>query len=202
MRTHHGQVGCCVNCSFSKWLKWIHQARPATRHKATHLAFQAENSWVRVCFDTDSIPIGVDTQASSSMENNKCLFEDLHLNQAEQQVGGFNNGLVIAGWGMMVITLNNNSGRPHKIKIPNRLFLPDLRVCLLLPQHCTQVVGDNYPLPNGTRMENNANNYILILGQAQFCKTIPSESSTNTPIFYTLPSTSSLLSICLHLSGP
>jgi hypothetical protein len=40
------------------------------------------------------------------MANNKCLFEDLRLNQAEQQVGGINDGLVIAGQETMGITIN------------------------------------------------------------------------------------------------
>jgi hypothetical protein len=121
--------------------------------------------------------------------NNKCLFEDLRLDQAEQQVGGINDGLVIAGRGMMVITINDDSGRPHKIKIPNSLFLPDLRVCLLLPQHWAQEARDNYPLPNGTRMENNATNCTLIWGQGRFRKTFLFDSSTNTPIFFMSPST-------------
>ncbi len=129
------QAGCCVEHSLRKWLKWIRQAGSPARHKATCLAFQAEDSGARVRFDTDSIPIGVDNHASRCMANDKCLFEDLHLDQSEQQVGGINDGLVIAGRGTMVITINDDSGRPHKIKIPNSLFLPDLRVCLLLPQH-------------------------------------------------------------------
>jgi hypothetical protein len=85
---------------------------------------------------------------------------------------------------MMVITINDNSGRPHEIKIPNSLFLPDLRVCLLLPQHWAQEARDNHPLPNGTRMENNATNCTLIWGQGKFQKIIPFDSSTNTPIFF------------------
>jgi hypothetical protein len=91
----------------------------------------------------------------------------------------------------MVITINDNSRRPHKIKIPNSLFLPDLRVCLLLPQHWAQEARDNHPLPNGAKIENNATNCMLIWGQSQFQKMIPFDSSTNTPIFFTLPSTSS-----------
>ena len=125
------------------------------------------------------------------MANDKRLFEDLRLDQTEQKVGGINDGLVIAGQGMMVITINDNSGRPHKIKIPNSLLLLDLRVYLLLPQHWAQEARDNHPLPNGTRMKNNATNCTLILGQGQFQKMIPFDSSTNTPIFFTLPSTSS-----------
>jgi hypothetical protein len=125
------------------------------------------------------------------MATNKHLFEDFHLDQAEQQVGGVNDGLVTAGQGTMVITINYDSRRPHKIKISNSLFLPDLRVGLLLPQHWAQVAGDNYPLPNGTRMEINATNCTLIWGQGQFKLTIPFDSSMNTSIFFTSPSTSS-----------
>jgi hypothetical protein len=102
------------------------------------------------------------------MANDKSLFEVLHLDQAEQQVGGINDGLVIAGRGTMVITINDDSGRPHTIKILNSLFLPDLWVCLLSPQHWAQEARDNHPLPNGTRMENNATNRTLIWGQGQF----------------------------------
>jgi hypothetical protein len=110
----------------------------------------------------DSIPIGIASHASQCMANDKCLFEDLCLDQAEQQVGGINDGLVFAGLGTMIITINDDSRRPHKIKIPNSLFLPDLSVCLLLPQYWAQEARDNHPLPNGTRMENNATNCMLI----------------------------------------
>jgi hypothetical protein len=116
----------------------------------------------------DSIIIGVNNHASQCMANNKHLFEELCLDQAEQQVRGINDGLVIVGQGTMVITINDDSGRPHKIMIPNILFLPDLRLCLLLPQHWAQEARDNHPLPNCTRMENNATNCTLIWGQANF----------------------------------
>ncbi len=43
---------------------------------------------------------------SQCMASNKRLFEDLHLDQAEQQVGGINDGLVIAGQGTMVPVKN------------------------------------------------------------------------------------------------
>jgi hypothetical protein len=185
------QAGCCVERSLRKWLKWIHQAGSPAKHKATCLAFQAEDSGAQVRFNMDSIPIGIDNHASRCMANDKHLFEDLRLDQAEQQVGGINDGLVITGRGTMVITINDNSRRPHKIKIPNSLFLLDLRVCLLLPQHWAQEAIDNHPLPNGTRMENNATNFKLIWGQGQFQKMIPFDSSTNTPTFFTSPSTSS-----------
>jgi hypothetical protein len=64
-------------------------------------------------------------------------------------------------------------------------------MCLLSPQHWAQEAGDNYPLPNGTRMENTANNCRLFWEQGLFLKTIPFDDATNTPIFYTSPLTSS-----------
>ncbi len=89
------------------------------------------------------------------------------------------------GQGMLVLDMNDNNGKPHHIHIPNSLYLPDLRMCLLSPQHWAQEAGDNYPLPNGTMMENTTNNCILIWGQGAFKKTVPFDPSTNTPIFHT-----------------
>jgi hypothetical protein len=58
------QVGCRVECSLRKWLKWICQADSSARHKATCVAFQAEDSGARVHFNMDSIPIGILNHAS------------------------------------------------------------------------------------------------------------------------------------------
>jgi hypothetical protein len=58
------QAGCCVEHSLRKWSKWICQAGSSARHKATCLAFQAEDSGARVHFDMDSIPIWVNNHAS------------------------------------------------------------------------------------------------------------------------------------------
>jgi hypothetical protein len=88
---------------------------------------------------------------------------------------------------MLVLTINNNTGKPHRVRIPNSLYLPGLRMCLLSPQHWVQDAGDNYPLPNGTRMENNANNCVLFWGKGKFSKMIPFDAATNTPIFHTSP---------------
>ncbi len=88
-----------------------------------------------------------------------------------------------------MVTINNDNGKPHRIKIPNSLYLPGLRMCLLLPQHWAQEARDNYPRPNGTRMENDAHSCKLFWGQGYFVKTIPFNDATNAPIFYTSPST-------------
>jgi hypothetical protein len=99
--------------------------------------------------------------------------------------------LAIEGKGTLVLDVNNDTGKPHRIKIPNSLYLPGLRMCLLLPQHWAQEVGANYPLPKGTRMENNAHNFVLLWGQGRYSKMIPFNAATNTPIFHILPLTAS-----------
>ncbi len=123
------------------------------------------------------------------MGNDKRIFENLILACTTQRVGGISKELTIKGKSTLVVTINDNNGKPHRIKIPNSLYLPGLRMCLLLPEHRVQEARDNYPLPNGTRMENDAHSCKLFWGQGHFVKTIPFDNATNTPIFYTSPST-------------
>jgi hypothetical protein len=123
------------------------------------------------------------------MGNNKHIFENLVLTRTAQRVGGTSKGLAIEGKGTLVVTINDDNGKPHRIKIPNSLYLPGLRMCLLSPQHWVQEARDNYPLPNGTRMENDAHSCKLFWGQGRFVKMIPLNDATNTPIFYMSPLT-------------
>jgi hypothetical protein len=155
------------------------------------LAFQARHLSPRdnVRFDSDSFTVGINNHASHCMGNDKCIFKNLVLACTAQQVGGISKGLAIEGKGTLVVMINDNNGKPHRIKIPNSLYLPGLRMYLLLPQHWAQEARDNYPRPNGTRMENNAHSCKLFWGQGRFIKTIPFDDVTNTPIFYTSPST-------------
>jgi hypothetical protein len=123
------------------------------------------------------------------MGNNRHLFENHVLACTAQKVGGISKDLTIQRKGMLVLTINNDTGKPHSVRILNSLYLPGLRMCLLLPQHWAQEARDNYPLLNGTRMEDNANNCVLFWVQGKFSKRIPFNAATNTPIFYTSPST-------------
>jgi hypothetical protein len=95
------------------------------------------------------------------MGNDKHCFENLVLARTAQRVGGISKGLSIEGKGTLVIDVNDDTGKPHRVKIPNSLYLPGLRMCLLSPQHWAQEARDDYPLPNGTRMENNAHSCVL-----------------------------------------
>ena len=69
------------------------------------------------------------------MGNNRRLFENLVLVRTAQKVGGISKGSTIQGKGTLVLTINNNTGKPHRVRIPNSLYLPGLRMCLLSPQH-------------------------------------------------------------------
>jgi hypothetical protein len=87
------------------------------------------------------------------MVNSPHLFKNLQLKQGGE-VAGITSGLKIKGIGTFKFKVDDDDGTTHEIKIQNSLYLPDLKRCLLSPQHWAQEAGDNYPLPRGTRIEN------------------------------------------------
>ena len=145
----------------------------------------ATNAPTTCHFDTDSFQIGVDNHASHCMANSPTLFNELALspNKLDRKVNGIGTELNIAGQGTFVIGIKDNDGGIHTICIKNSIYYPDMRLCLLFPQHWAQEAEDNYSLLNGTWMENFANNCVLIWKQAKYCKTIPFNLTTNMPIF-------------------
>jgi hypothetical protein len=111
-------------------------------------------------FDSDSYPIGTDTHASCCMVNAPHLFEDLKLGEVGE-VEGIKSGLDIMGMGTFKFKIKDNNGISHKIKIPNSLYVPELKRCLLSPQHWVQEAKDNYPRPKGTRMSQDDECYCM-----------------------------------------
>jgi hypothetical protein len=99
-------------------------------------------------FDSDFFPIRINTHVSRCMAGYPHLFEDLRLSD-KGMVEGINNGLKIMGKGTF------------KFKIPNSLYLPGLKRCLLSHQHWVQEAGDEHPLPDGTWCKNMATHNIL-----------------------------------------
>jgi hypothetical protein len=67
------------------------------------------------------------------------------------------------------------------IKIPNSLYVPDLKRCLLLPQHWAQEAGDEQ-----TWMGNYRDSCVLNWRGGK--KTVPFQPTTNVPVFYTASS--------------
>ncbi len=112
------------------------------------------------------------------------LFEDLKLGDVGE-VEGIKLGLDIKGTGTFKFKIKDDNGMTHKIKIPNSLYVPELKRCLLSPHHWAQAAKDNYPRPKGTRMGQDSEFYYLYWGQAKYQKLIPYNPLTNVLILYT-----------------
>jgi hypothetical protein len=164
------KVGCRIESSLRLcWLMKImasHCLREIPSLSAP--TYAALSSMVNVIsairFDSNFYPIGVDCHASRCMANATHLFEDLKLEEVGG-VKGIKQGLDIKGVGSFKFKLEDDNGKMHKIKIPNSLFVPNLKRCLLSSQHWTQEVGDKYPMLRGTRVEQDDENCILIWGR-------------------------------------
>ena len=76
------------------------------------------------------------------MANDPHLFKDLRLTSNRGQVDGIGKELETQGEGTFKFSIKDSNGKVHKIKVPNSLYIPDLRVCILLPHHWVQEVGD------------------------------------------------------------
>ena len=83
---------------------------------------------------------------------------------------------------MSTFSIEDDNGKIHTIRIPNSLYLPGLKVCLLSPQHWAQEAGDGK-----TWMGNYERECVLNLHEGGK-KTVLFDPTTNTPIFTTAPS--------------
>jgi hypothetical protein len=123
------KVGCCVEDKLRRFLCPLLRAPRFLALQGSLLADPA------VRCDSDSVSIGNDNHASRCMANAPHLFEDLHLIDNAGEVNGIGDGLEIKGKGTFKFYIEDDNGKIHTIKIPNSLYLPDLKQCLLSPQH-------------------------------------------------------------------
>ncbi len=144
----------------------------------------------QVRFDSDSFLVCVDNHASYCMANSPQLFENLVLSEVGK-VDGINDRLEIVGKGTFKFKLADDDGRTHIIHVPNSLYLPKLKSCLLSPQHWAQEAGDGQ-----TWMVNGAHHCVLQWVNGR--KTVPFNKSSNMRIFYTASSTC-VSGICWHV---
>jgi hypothetical protein len=110
------------------------------------------------------------------MANAPHLFEDLRLDN-KGQVDRINSGLDIAGQGIFKFNITNNDGKIHVIKIPNSLYVPNLKRCLLSPQHWEQEAGDEQTWMGDYRDS-------CVLNRRGGKKTVSFQPTTNVPVFY------------------
>jgi hypothetical protein len=84
----------------------------------------------------------MDNHGLKCMAHAPHLFKNLRLNKNNGRVDGITSGLDIARQGTFKFNVTNNDGKVHTIKIPNSLYVPNLKRCLLSPQHWAQEAGD------------------------------------------------------------
>jgi hypothetical protein len=130
------KVGCCIEAYLRKFMHYLQRA---PRFLALQSAF-FDNPAVQ--FDSDSFSIGIDNHASRCMANAPHLFEDLQLTDNAGEVKGIGDGTAIEGKRTFKFSLEEDQEKIHTIKIPNSLYLPGLKQCLLSPQHWAQEAGD------------------------------------------------------------
>ena len=66
------------------------------------------------------------------MVNAPELFEDLKLRDVGE-VKGIKSGLDIKGMETFKFKIKDDNGMMHEIKIPNSLYVPELKRCILSP---------------------------------------------------------------------
>ncbi len=81
----------------------------------------------RMCFNTDSFVIDVDTFFSIMLGNHPDQYEDLKMYN-DTELEGIKGGLDIKGSGTFKFRIKDDEGGVHLIKIPNSKYVPDLRV--------------------------------------------------------------------------
>ena len=96
-------------------------------------------------FDSDSFIIGVDNQASCCMTNKKSHFITPIERLPHQRVKGIGGLVQAKGRGTIRWKVEDDDGRVHTFDIPNSLYVPDLPICLLCPQHWAKEANDHFP---------------------------------------------------------
>jgi hypothetical protein len=148
------KVGCCIKHSLHRIkVALIIERLPklVAFAAATKLSYQVPS----IHFNTNSFIIGVDTLASVMLGNHPNQFEDLKLysEKDKTEVEGIKGGLDIKGTDTFKFHIKDDEGGVHLIKIPNRKYVPDLKICLLTPHHWAQEAKGHYPVPKGTKAE-------------------------------------------------
>jgi hypothetical protein len=127
------RVGCCVEGRLRELLTSHHPRKLLSFPQPTFTSLSSAINRTRtVQFDSDYYPIGIDNHVLRCMVNAPHLFEDLKLG-AVGEVEGIKSGLDIKGTGTFKFKIKDNNGMMHKIKIPNSLYVPELKRCLLSP---------------------------------------------------------------------
>ncbi len=82
---------------------------------------------------TTQSPLGSTTTCSDAWPMTPTSSRTYILQATEDKC--IDKGLATQGEETFKFAIKDNDGKVHMIKVPNSLYIPDLRVCLLLPQN-------------------------------------------------------------------
>jgi len=153
----------------------------------TYLASKVKASHQPFKFDTDSVTIGVDNHCSKCMSNNIDHFITELSPTPNTMVVGAGGNLKVKGEGTIVWKIQDDDGSQHDLTIKDCLYVPDLQICLLSPQHWAQQARDDFPKKDGTWCATYAGGCQMQWNQRKYTKTIQHDPKTNTPRLYTVP---------------
>ena len=105
------------------------------------------------------------------------------------KVKGAGDNLQVKGVGTIKWQIADDNGTSHDIYIQNALYVPDLPISLLSPQHWAKQAKDDKPMKDGTWCVTYASYCVLYWDQRRYSNTVPHDLITNTIRLYTLPQT-------------
>ena len=146
-------------------------------------------------YDTDSFPIKVDNCSTRCMTNSLHDFENGVSKPTSYSLEGItghsDRGRIRIG--TIVWRIEDEQGCVHQVRVPNSLYVPDIRHRLLCPQHWGYETGDIHrEISNGhhigTWCATLPTSIKLYWDQNRFSRTIPLDyNSTNVGTIYSAP---------------
>ena len=153
-------------------------------YQSTHVCSAiSANHGTNFKYDSDSFTIGIDNHASRCMSNDIKHFITPLTPTPSTRLRGAGGNLVVKGEGTVRWKIEDDNGKVHTMLIKNCLYVPDLHICLLSPQHWAQQANDNAPNPRGTWCATYGDVFELEWNQRQYRRSIKFDSNTNTPRF-------------------
>jgi hypothetical protein len=147
-------------------------------------------------FDTDAKAIRIDNCASYCISNDTRDFIT-PLKRINKKLKGLGGTLTEVYSGTIKWSIEDDTGVPHDIVIPNGLYVKDSPSKLLSPQHWAQTAQDFKPLPRGTWCSTYHDCIQLHWAQRKHTKTVRlNEGSGNIATMYTAPSYKAFTTFC------
>jgi hypothetical protein len=99
--------------------------------------------------DTGSYLVGMENHASFCISPHLDMFVSLEICPGVF-VRGVKVKVPVTGKGIMKIKLQADGGNGTEEILPESMYIPELEMVLMCPQHSSQVPNDHSPNPHGT----------------------------------------------------